>query len=78
MLDQRYRVLRQVGRDGAGIGYEAEHEAMARRVAGKVLAISLYHDDPAFQSRLASVWEKHQACEIAPRDGEAVRLALTP
>lgn len=44
VLDQRYRILRQVGRGGAGIVYEAEHEAMARRVAVKVLAISLDAD----------------------------------
>jgi serine/threonine protein kinase/tetratricopeptide (TPR) repeat protein len=44
LIDQRYRVLRQVGRGGAGIVYEAEHEDMARRVAVKVLAISLDAD----------------------------------
>jgi tetratricopeptide (TPR) repeat protein len=47
LLDQRYRVLRQVGRGGAGIVYEAEHEAMARRVAVKVLAITLDEDGRA-------------------------------
>jgi serine/threonine protein kinase/tetratricopeptide (TPR) repeat protein len=47
LLDQRYRILRQVGRGGAGIVYEAEHEAMARRVAVKVLAISLDEDGRA-------------------------------
>ena len=47
LIDQRYRVLRQLGRGGAGIVYEAEHEAMARRVAVKVLGVSLDADGRA-------------------------------
>jgi tetratricopeptide (TPR) repeat protein len=47
LIDGRYRVIRQVGRGGAGIVYEALHEAMARRVAIKVLGTSLGGGDRA-------------------------------
>ena len=47
LIDGRYRVIRQVGRGGAGIVYEALHEAMARRVAIKVLGASLGDGDRA-------------------------------
>ena len=46
LIDGRYRVIRQVGRGGAGIVYEALHEAMARRVAIKVLGTSLGDGEP--------------------------------
>jgi tetratricopeptide (TPR) repeat protein len=47
LIDGRYRVVRQVGRGGAGIVYEALHEAMARRVAIKVLGTSRAEGDRA-------------------------------
>ena len=33
-----YRIIREIGRGGMGIVYEAEHDAMQRRVALKVLS----------------------------------------
>ena len=36
-LDGRYRVIRQIGRGGMGVVYEAQQESLSRRVAVKVL-----------------------------------------
>ena len=40
-----YRILREIGRGGMGIVFEAEHNTLRRRVALKVLPLSLTPDD---------------------------------
>jgi|CXWL01.1.fsa_nt_gi tetratricopeptide (TPR) repeat protein len=48
LLDQRYRILRQIGRGGSGVVFEARHEEMARHVAIKVLRSDLFLSPDAF------------------------------
>jgi serine/threonine protein kinase/predicted ATPase len=60
----RYRLIRLIGRGGMGEVYEAEHEALGRRAAVKVLA-RRYAQLPEFRTRF--IREGRAACRIRHR-----------
>jgi eukaryotic-like serine/threonine-protein kinase len=47
VLDDRYAIVREIGRGGMGVVYEAEHTELAKRVAIKVLLDKYAQDDEA-------------------------------
>ncbi|MEP6862482.1 MAG: serine/threonine-protein kinase [Deltaproteobacteria bacterium] len=46
-LEERYQILREIGRGGMGIVYEAEHVDLGKRVAIKVMLDKYANDDEA-------------------------------
>lgn len=64
VLSERYRILRRIGEGGMGLVYEAEHVAIEKRVALKVL-----RDD--FSSRPEVVERFKQEAKSATRIGNA-------
>src|SRR5262245_46550151 len=78
-----YRILREIGRGGMGVVYEAEQEALSRRVALKVLPKALTGDGKAlirFQREAKAAARMHHT-NIVPvfdvgQDGEHVFYAM--
>jgi serine/threonine protein kinase/WD40 repeat protein len=78
-----YRILRQIGRGGMGVVYEAEQQALGRRVALKVLPRALAGDGKAlvrFQREARAAARMHHT-NIVPvfdvgQDGEHVFYAM--
>src|SRR5262245_31358936 len=78
-----YRILREVGRGGMGVVYEAEQETLGRRVALKVLPKTLTGDGKAlirFQREAKAAARMHHT-NIVPvfdvgQDGEHVFYAM--
>src|SRR5262249_40688864 len=78
-----YRILREIGRGGMGVVYEAEQEALGRRVALKVLPKTLAGDGKAlirFQREARAAARMHHT-NIVPvfdvgQDGEHVFYAM--
>jgi serine/threonine protein kinase len=78
-----YRVLREVGRGGMGVVYEAEQESLGRRVALKVLPAHALKDDKALErfKREARAAAKLHHTNIVPvfevgQDGGACFYAM--
>jgi len=46
-LEDRYQILREIGRGGMGIVYEAEHTGLGKRIAIKVMLDKYANDDEA-------------------------------
>src|SRR5262249_12020287 len=78
-----YRILREIGRGGMGVVYEAEQEALSRRVALKVLPKALTGDGKAlirFQREAKAAGRRHHT-NLVPvfdvgQDGEHVFYAM--
>jgi serine/threonine protein kinase len=62
-----YRIIREVGRGGMGIVYEAEQESLGRRVALKVLAPHGLRDP-----KLLQFHREARAAPLVPAPGEAI------
>ncbi|NUO52508.1 MAG: serine/threonine protein kinase, partial [Polyangiaceae bacterium] len=52
VIDNRYRLVRQLGAGGMGAVFEAEHVGVGRRVAVKLLHKTLLERDPSMLGRL--------------------------
>ena len=71
-----YRIIQEIGRGGMGIVYEAEHEAMQRRVAMKVISGGRDNENqlPRFQREARAAGQLHHSnivpvFEIGEADG---------
>src|SRR5262245_51050269 len=60
-LDNKYRVIRVIGRGGMGVVYEAEHIALGNRVAIKLM-LEKYTNDSEAMTRFTR--EAHAATRI--------------
>lgn len=79
----RYRTLRELGRGGMGIVYEAEDGVLARRVAYKVLTESLWQDAKAVdeflrEARIAASLHHPNIVTVfdAGQEGDRVYIAM--
>jgi tetratricopeptide (TPR) repeat protein len=83
MAPSRYRVLRELGRGGMGIVFEAEDEVLKRRVAYKVLSEALRQDAKAVdeflrEARIAASLKHPNIVTVydAGQEGDRVYIAM--